>query len=230
MADTNKFKERLKELRKEYSLTQQELADKIGVVRTAIANYETGRTIPDADTLSLLAKIFNTTTDYLLGNSDIRNPYKMVNRQKLAQLIIELRNKKGYSQRKLAMVSEVSNSTISRIESAISDADPETLKKLAPFLGVSYETLMQAAGYIDNESIDTNKKTPKKQIIKDDENELTPEELELLKKIKSDPELSILFHDLKSAPKKKIKQLLKTWEFVNEQFEEMEKELNDENK
>jgi len=230
MADTNKFKERLKELRKEYSLTQQELADKIGVVRTAIANYETGRTIPDADTLSLLAKIFNTTTDYLLGNSDIRNPYKMVNRQKLAQLIIELRNKKGYSQRKLAMVSEVSNSTISRIESAISDADPETLKKLAPFLGVSYETLMQAAGYIDNESIDSNKKTPKKQIIKDDENELTPEELELLKKIKSDPELSILFHDLKSAPKKKIKQLLKTWEFVNEQFEEMEKELNDENK
>lgn len=152
MADTNKFKERLKELRKEYSLTQQELADKIGVVRTAIANYETGRTIPDADTLSLLAKIFNTTTDYLLGNSDIRNPYKMVNRQKLAQLIIELRNKKGYSQRKLAMVSEVSNSTISRIESATSDADPETLRKLAPYLGISYETLMEAAGYIESES------------------------------------------------------------------------------
>lgn len=152
MADTNKFKERLKELRKEYSLTQQELADKIGVVRTAIANYETGRTIPDADTLSLLAKIFNTTTDYLLGNSDIRNPYKMVNRQKLAQLIIELRNKKGYSQRKLAMISGISNSTISRIENATSDADPETLRKLAPYLGISYETLMEAAGYIESES------------------------------------------------------------------------------
>lgn len=152
MADTNKFKERLKELRKEYSLTQQELADKIGVVRTAIANYETGRTIPDADTLSLLAKIFNTTTDYLLGNSDIRNPYKMVNRQKLAQLIIELRNKKGYSQRKLAMISGISNSTISRIENATSDADPETLRKLAPYLGISYETLMEVAGYIESES------------------------------------------------------------------------------
>lgn len=82
----------------------------------------------------------------------------MVDREKLAQLIIELRKKRGYSQRKLAMVSGVSNSTISRIESAISDADPETLKKLAPFLGVSYETLMQAAGYIDNESIDSNTK------------------------------------------------------------------------
>lgn len=75
MNDTDKFKNRLKELRKEHSITQQELADKIGIVRTAITNYETGRTIPDSETLSLIAKILNTTTDYLLGNSDIRNPY-----------------------------------------------------------------------------------------------------------------------------------------------------------
>lgn len=73
----------------------------------------------------------------------------MVNREKLAKIIIELRKKKGYSQRKLAMISGVSNSTISRIESATSDADPETLKKLAPYLEIPYETLMQAAGYID---------------------------------------------------------------------------------
>ncbi len=76
MNNVNKFKDRLKELRKEYSFTQQELANKIGIVRTAIANYETGRTIPDSDTLTLLAKIFDTTTDYLLGISDIKNPYQ----------------------------------------------------------------------------------------------------------------------------------------------------------
>lgn len=76
----------------------------------------------------------------------------MVNREKLARLIIELRNKKGYSQRKLAMISGISNSTISRIENATSDADPETLRKLAPYLGISYETLMEAAGYIESES------------------------------------------------------------------------------
>lgn len=75
MNDSIKFKHRLKDLRKEYSMTQQDLANKIGIVRTAIANYETGRTIPDTETISLIAKIFNTTTDYLLGNSDIRNPY-----------------------------------------------------------------------------------------------------------------------------------------------------------
>lgn len=76
MNDNNKFKNRLKELRKEFEITQQDLANKIGIVRTAIANYETGRTIPDSETLSIIARIFNTTTDYLLGNSDIRNPYK----------------------------------------------------------------------------------------------------------------------------------------------------------
>lgn len=72
----------------------------------------------------------------------------MVDREKLANEIIRLRNKKEYSQRKLAMVSGVSNSTVSRIESANSDTDPETLKKLAPWLDVTYEELMQVAGYL----------------------------------------------------------------------------------
>lgn len=72
----------------------------------------------------------------------------MVNREDLAKTIIKLRSKKGYSQRKLAMVSGVSNSTISRIESATSDTDPETLKKLAPCLDISYMELMEAAGYV----------------------------------------------------------------------------------
>lgn len=91
----------------------------------------------------------------------------MVNREKLAELIIKLRKKKGYSQRKLAMISGVSNSTVSRIESATSDTDPETLKKLAPCLDVTYETLMQAAGYIENDS--------SKIIIKSDEIEAPKE-------------------------------------------------------
>ncbi|WP_312906809.1 helix-turn-helix domain-containing protein [Tissierella praeacuta] len=72
----------------------------------------------------------------------------MVNREELSKIVIKLRNKKGYSQRKLAMVSGVSNSTISRIENATSDTDPETLKKLAPCLDISYEELMKAAGYM----------------------------------------------------------------------------------
>ena len=68
--------------------------------------------------------------------------------EEILQKIIELRNKKQYSQRKLAMVSGVSNSTISRIENASSDTDPETLKKLAPYLDIPYMKLMEVAGYV----------------------------------------------------------------------------------
>lgn len=69
---SNKFQYRLKKLRKEYKMTQEDLANKLGLVRTAIANYETGRTNPDVETLNLIADIFDTTTDYLLGRTDIR--------------------------------------------------------------------------------------------------------------------------------------------------------------
>jgi len=73
-----------------------------------------------------------------------------INNKKLAEYIISLRMKKNYSQRKLADVSGVSNSTISRLENALSEADPATLKKLAPHLDVDYQELMKIAGYISN--------------------------------------------------------------------------------
>lgn len=57
---------RLKELRTKRNVTQQQLADYIGVGRTAIAGYETKDKCPDFDKLRLIAKFFNVTTDYLL--------------------------------------------------------------------------------------------------------------------------------------------------------------------
>lgn len=70
------FKTRLKDLRIEKKLTQKQLADILHMQNTAVSKYELGERKPDQDTLIKLAKFFNTTTDYLLGNSDIRNPYQ----------------------------------------------------------------------------------------------------------------------------------------------------------
>ena len=70
------FASRLKQLRKEKNLTQEDLAQKISKTRSTIAGYETERKEPDYETLTLIAEVLGTTTDYLLGNSDIRNPYK----------------------------------------------------------------------------------------------------------------------------------------------------------
>jgi len=63
---------RLKELRKENKLTQEQLAKKINKTRSTIAGYETERKEPDFDTLMTLATLFNVTTDYLLGLKDIK--------------------------------------------------------------------------------------------------------------------------------------------------------------
>ncbi|MGL5312921.1 MAG: helix-turn-helix domain-containing protein [Peptostreptococcaceae bacterium] len=64
------FGERLKELRVKNNVTQQELADYIGVGRPSIAGYETKSKHPDYDKLRLIAQFFNVTTDYLLEISD----------------------------------------------------------------------------------------------------------------------------------------------------------------
>lgn len=64
------FGDRLKQLRKDFGLTQLDLSKKIGIVRSAISNYETNRTMPDPTTLNQLAQLFDVSTDYLLGRVD----------------------------------------------------------------------------------------------------------------------------------------------------------------
>lgn len=61
---------RIKELRKEKGLRQSELATTLHVSQQAVGSWETGRTVPGADTLNVLADYFNVTTDYLLGRPE----------------------------------------------------------------------------------------------------------------------------------------------------------------
>ncbi len=59
--------EHLKIARKNSGMTQQEVANAIGVVQSAYKNYEQGNREPKGDTIVQLANLFNVTTDYLLG-------------------------------------------------------------------------------------------------------------------------------------------------------------------
>ena len=70
MENKSVFSNRLKVLRKASKMTQLDLAEKLGIVRTAVTNYETGRALPDPNTLNTIAEIFSVTTDYLLGRDD----------------------------------------------------------------------------------------------------------------------------------------------------------------
>jgi transcriptional regulator with XRE-family HTH domain len=66
------LKERLKELRKEKGVTQNEVATPLGVDRSTYGKYETGDSIPDIDKLMWLAEYFDVSVDYLLGRSTSR--------------------------------------------------------------------------------------------------------------------------------------------------------------
>ena len=66
----DKFRERLKELRIEKGLTQDQLAQETGISRSAIGFWENGKKIPLASVIVVLAKYFNVSTDYLLGVVD----------------------------------------------------------------------------------------------------------------------------------------------------------------
>ena len=61
------FVEKLKTLRKEANLTQQEVADKLYVSRSLYAKYESGIATPDKDMLQKIALLFNTSVNDLVS-------------------------------------------------------------------------------------------------------------------------------------------------------------------
>ena len=71
------MKDRIKEIRKTLNLTQQEFADRLGIKRGGIANYEIGRNDPSDSVISLICREFNVNEQWLrYGNGDmfILNP------------------------------------------------------------------------------------------------------------------------------------------------------------
>lgn len=62
------FGEKLKEARKTAKMSQEELAEKISVSRSAIAKWETDKGLPDIQNLKTLAAVLNISLDYLLDD------------------------------------------------------------------------------------------------------------------------------------------------------------------
>lgn len=61
------FGNRLKTLRLRENMSQAQLAQKLDLTKSVISAYETGIRLPSYDVLIHIAKVFNVTTDYLLG-------------------------------------------------------------------------------------------------------------------------------------------------------------------
>ena len=70
---------RIKILREELGLKQEELANKMSISPSSIGMYETNKREPNNELILKLAQFFGVSTDYLLGKSDIRNPEELKN-------------------------------------------------------------------------------------------------------------------------------------------------------
>ena len=66
---------KISELRKKIGLSQEELADKVGVARQTISKWELGETSPDLKQSKELSKIFKVSLDELTGN-DIKDVFR----------------------------------------------------------------------------------------------------------------------------------------------------------
>lgn len=64
------FGTRVKELRRKSGLSMEQLAEELGITKSRVNMWENNGTIPRGDVLKQLAKYFNVTIDFLLGNDD----------------------------------------------------------------------------------------------------------------------------------------------------------------
>lgn len=65
------FCEKLQQLRKQHELTQEQLAEKLFVSRTAVSKWESGRGYPNIDSLKCISKMFSVSIDELLSNDEL---------------------------------------------------------------------------------------------------------------------------------------------------------------
>ena len=75
--------EKIKETRKQCGLSQEQLAEKMAVSRSAVAKWEANNGLPDVDNLKALAQLLNVSVDYLLDDGEVidevvmREPYNL---------------------------------------------------------------------------------------------------------------------------------------------------------
>ena len=66
---------RIKDIREDLDLTQREIADYLHIKQNTYSQYENGQRQIPISVLIALARYYNTSTDYLLGLTDVKSPY-----------------------------------------------------------------------------------------------------------------------------------------------------------
>lgn len=132
-----KFNEQLRLLRQEWGLSQQELADRIGLSKSSINMYERGEREPGIDTLKRIAAFYNVDIDFLLGKTSSRRKSLIlgakINRN-IAHNIQYHREESNLSQKQFADLLGVDEKTVIDLENGQKKLDKEMLYKICDVL------------------------------------------------------------------------------------------------
>ena len=79
--------DRIQYLRKSKGISQEELADKVGVSRQAVSKWESEQSMPDLEKIIVMSDLFEVTTDYILKGIE---PVSTTNRKTIKTLYLGL--------------------------------------------------------------------------------------------------------------------------------------------
>lgn len=74
---------RLKDLREDHDLKQKQIAELLNITRPQYSLYETGKRDIPVDLLRILAKFYNTSLDYIVGETDISERYPEIKKKNI---------------------------------------------------------------------------------------------------------------------------------------------------
>ena len=116
------MKDRIKAIRKNLGITQQEMADRIGIKRNTIANYEIGRNVPIDAVISLICREFGVNEVWLrTGEGGDDNMFAKVTEDDRYAI-------------NLGKLTITENQIAKNMLNAIAEASPEKLKHIEEFM------------------------------------------------------------------------------------------------
>ena len=89
MFDTREFGQNMQAKRKAANLTQQQLAEKVGLTRQAISKYETGESFPDISIVIRIAEVFGTSIDELVDPNGVTALLHPAARERFVQRLLD---------------------------------------------------------------------------------------------------------------------------------------------
>jgi len=152
------FSAKLKELRLQSNLSQEQLSRKLDILRRAYIYYETGHKYPSVEVLIRIAKFFNVSIDFLMDEQDDAQTQNLFAGEKLSEFtgndlhtsfsenLKELRLRNNLSQEKMSRKLDIVTSTYIYYETGKRLPSIDLLTRIAKIFKVSISFLINEQG------------------------------------------------------------------------------------